>query len=219
MKPIHISAIQCLLIDLDDTLYPANNGLWHVYKERINRYLIEEMGFPSAEVPDLRHRLYVQYGTTLRGLQHEFEVDMDHFLTYVHDAPLEGYLQPDSELLAMLEALPQRKVIFTNAHTDHARRVLAALGVSQAFETIVDIYRMAPYCKPQPEAYRIALSILGEKPEGCLMVDDSPKNLKTARQLGMHTVSIGPQRHRGSHHIASITDLMSVFSADSFPKG
>ncbi len=219
MKTLPISTIRCLLIDLDDTLYPANNGLWHIYKERINRYLIEEMGFSPKIVPDLRHRLYSKYGTTLRGLQHEYEVNMDHFLDYVHDAPLKGYLQPDPDLLATFEALPQRKVIFTNAHAAHARRVMKALGVSQAFEDIVDIYRMAPYCKPQPEAYHIALSIIQESPEACLMVDDSPKNLAAAQQLGLHTVSVGPRRHNGSNHILKLADLPEVFFTNSSPDG
>ena len=202
--------IRCLLFDLDDTLYPQDNGLWELIRVRMNRYLQEEMGFSPAEVPELRHRLWRQYGTTLRGLQAEFSVDMDAFLDYVHDIPLETVLQPHPALKALLGAIPQRRIIFTNAHAPHARRVLQALDVEPHFEQIIDIYAMQPHCKPHPEAFQIALALIGEKPEACLLIDDAPKNLETARRLGLAAVSVGRHRTDGIPHIESILDLPQV---------
>jgi len=206
--------IQILLIDLDDTLYPHDSGVWEMIRARMQGYMLEEMGLPPEEVPELRNRLWKQYGTTLRGLQAEYEVDMAAYLDYVHDVPLEAYLQPDPELSRILQALPQRKFIFTNGYAVHAKRVMERLGVSDQFEGIIDVYTMMPYCKPQVEAYQIALNIVSEAPEGCLLVDDSPDNLSTAKTLGMATVSIGVNRHDGSPHIHAIQELGSLIALD-----
>ena len=202
MNNIHV-----LLIDLDDTIYPHDSGVWEMIRVRMQKYMLEEMGFPPEEVPALRQRLWKQYGTTLRGLQTEYEVDTEAYLAYVHDVPIETRLSPDPNLARMLANLPQRKFIFTNAHSAHAKRVMCHLGVTDLFEEIIDVQNMAPYCKPQQEAFHKALDLVGAPPEACLLVDDSPDNLTTAESLGIATISIGIHRHDGSPHIESIHDL------------
>ena len=204
--------IRCLLIDLDDTLYPQGSGAWDLVGDRIDRFLYKELGFPQGDVTAFRSRLYHQYGTTLRGLQIEYQVDMDHYLRYVHDVPFEDFLSPDPELDQMLHSLPQRKVIFTNASADHAHRVIALLGVEGHFEQIIDIYTIHPYCKPEVEAFQIALAAVNEDPTACLLVDDSPANLETAQSLDITTVSIGRHRHDGSPHIPHIKALSKLIT-------
>jgi putative hydrolase of the HAD superfamily len=199
--------IRCLLFDLDDTLYPHESGAWDRVRIRIDQFLIEKMGFAPDDVPTLRSRLFQQYGTTLRGLQIEYQVDMDDYLRFVHDAPLEDILSPDPELDQVLHALPQRKVIFTNAYAPHAYRVMEILGVQDHFDQIIDIYVIHPYCKPEVEAFRKALAFINEAPEDCLLIDDNPANLDTAQALGMGTISVGFQRHNGSPHITDIKHL------------
>ena len=204
--------IRCLLIDLDDTLYPRESGAWGRVGLRIDQYLVEEMGFPPNKVQELRNRLFHQYGTTLRGLQIEYEVDMDHYLDYVHDVPLDDILFPDPQLDQVLHALPQRKVIFTNANAAHAHRVLQRLAVQHHFDNIIDIYTLYPHCKPQAEAFQKALAAIKEQPHRCLMVDDNPKNLAAAHALGIKTVSVGAHRHDGSPHIADIKALARLLT-------
>lgn len=211
-RKIDLSRIRCFLFDLDDTLYPHDSGLWEMIRERIDQFMVEEMHFPAEQVSGLRHRLWKRYGTTLRGLQAEYHVDMDTYLRYVHAVPLDEYLTPDSTLSETLSSLPQLKCIFTNSDTAHAKRVLDHLEVAQFFQQIIDIYAMAPHCKPQKEAFLKALDILGQNPEDCLLIDDSPVNLETAHQLGITTVSVGLRSHNGSLHIEKITELPALFS-------
>jgi pyrimidine 5'-nucleotidase len=128
-----------LFFDLDDTLYPGSNGLWALIRERMGWYMVEVLGLPESEVPALRRKYYETYGTTLRGLQIHHQVDVDDYLHYVHDLPLEQFLQPNPELRALLLSLPQQRWIFTNADADHARRVMSVLGVQDCFTGIIDI--------------------------------------------------------------------------------
>ena len=202
--------ITCLLFDLDDTLYPRESGVWEAIRQRIDRYMVEELHFPADQVPGLRHRLWKQYGTTLRGLQAEYQVDMDSYLCYVHTVPLNQFLVPDPALTDVLSSLPQPKYIFTNSDAGHTRRVLDHLGITRHFRDFIDIYAMAPHCKPQKQAFQKALEIIGQHPEDCVLIDDSPINLETAHQLGINTVSVGERRHEGSLHIDKITDLPEI---------
>lgn len=208
---------RCLLFDLDDTLYPQNNGVWEMIRVRINSYMSDVLAFPPEVVPSLRQRLWRQYGTTLRGLQVEYTVDMDHFLTFVHDIPLEDVLESNPKLDDLLSRLPQRKVIFTNANAAHANRVIKVLGVNEHFAEVIDIYAVNPFCKPEREAFEKALAQIGETPQHCLLIDDSPANLATAAALGMGTVSVGSRHHDSSPHITNILDLAALIKGDPKP--
>jgi putative hydrolase of the HAD superfamily len=182
-----------LLIDLDDTLYPADSGIWQEIRNRIDLYLHAVLKIPEAEIPALRHQFYTTYGTTLRGLEATRSVDAQDYLRFVHDIPLERYLSPNPELRRILASYTAPKYIFTNGDRPHALRVLRMLGVEDLFEDIIDIVSLSPYCKPMPEAFHIALRrARNPRPENCVLVDDSPANLAAAHAIGLQTVLIGP---------------------------
>ncbi|NOY98498.1 MAG: pyrimidine 5'-nucleotidase [Chloroflexi bacterium] len=181
-----------IFFDLDDTLYPASSGLWAAIRGRIDLYMHERLGISWDDIPNLRRQYFETYGTTLRGIQINFDVDEADYLAFVHDLPLAAYLKPDPELRAVLEQLPARKFIFTNADAAHARRVLDILQVADCFDDILDVHAVAPYTKPQPEAFRRALEIAGESsPHRCVMIDDLPRTTRAARELGFFSILKG----------------------------
>lgn len=181
-----------LFFDLDDTLYPPQNGVWTAIRERMNLYMRDKMRLPSEQIPDLRRYYYETYGTTLRGLQIHYQVDPDEFLAFVHDLPIRKMVQPDPKLRDLILSLPQRKYIFTNADSAHADRVLDALGMQGCFDGKIDVRALDFHCKPEPLAYQTALSLAGETlPQRCVYLDDSPRNLAPARKLGFFTILIG----------------------------
>lgn len=178
--------------DLDETLYPHNNGLWTEIRARINAYLRERMGFPPDQIESLREKYFSEYGTTLRGLQAHHQVDMDEYLAYVHDVPVKRYLHANPELRTAIQAMPVRKFIFTNADTNHANRVLQAVGLQGLFDGIIDVHAIAPFCKPMPEAFELALKAAGSPdPLTCVLLDDQRRITRAARHLGMYAVLVG----------------------------
>ena len=183
-----------VLIDLDDTVYPSEKGIWDLISVRMNRYLTDVIGIPFEESFAFRRRLFQTYGTTLRGLQIEKQVDMQDYLDYVHDISLDGVLAPDPELRRVLTQIPQQKWIFTNASLEHAQRVLDRLELRDLFVGIIDINAIYPWCKPYREAFQMALSLCGDPdPARCLFIDDSIRNLDTAAELAIKTVLISDQ--------------------------
>ena len=181
-----------LFFDLDDTLYPSAAGLWEAIRQRIDLYMIERMDLPKEIVPELRKELFLKHGTTMRGLEARYHIDEQDFLDYVHDLPLKDYLQPDPMVKSTLEKYPHRKVIFTNADTNHANRVILALGLEECFDQIIDIRDIRPFCKPQLEAFNKALHLAGvTDPAGCVMIDDAQRNLQAAHEAGLFTIQIG----------------------------
>ncbi len=162
-----------LYFDLDDTLYPASSGLWDAIRDRMNIYMRKFIDLPLADIVSLRQKYLEQYGTTLRGLQAHYEVDVDEYLAFVHDLPLEKYIQPDPNLRTLILSLPQRCWIFTNSDHHHANRVLKIIGLEGCFEGIIDIRAIDFACKPDVTAYQRAMKIAGDDdPTQCAIFDD-----------------------------------------------
>jgi len=183
--------MEFILFDLDNTLYSAEQEVFSLIDRRINHYMVEVVGIPLDEVDDLRRKYWERYGVTMQGLMRHHRVDPEDYLSYVHDIEIGGLLRPDPELRQALQSLPLRRAVFTNSSLDHSERVLNALGLNGAFEEIFDI-RVADYLpKPFPEPYHAVLDRLGVSASHCIMVDDSPENLRTAKDLGMGTILVG----------------------------
>jgi putative hydrolase of the HAD superfamily len=126
----------------------------------------------------------------MRGLQIHHGIDPEDYLAYVHKVSLEDYIGPNDELDEVLAEIEAEKVVFTNASEEHARRVLRILGVERHFSRIIDVRALGYISKPDPEAYRRALEILGAEGVECVIVDDNVRNLAPAKELGMITVLV-----------------------------
>lgn len=206
---------ETLIFDLDDTLYPSDSGIMDAIGERMVQYMVIKLSIPAETADEERERLFHKYGTTRRGLQAEYHIDETDFMDYVHDIPLDRYLSINPDLRKVLESLPQRKKVFTNADSAHALRILTALGIQDLFEQIIDIRSIAPWCKPQKEAFIKALEIGGITiPSQCVMIDDSLRNLVSAHELGMHTIQVGAQELVAPVDavVTNILDLQTVLS-------
>ena len=175
---------------------------------RIRLYMTDRMGLSEEDAAALRKRFLAQYGTALRGLQIECNVDAHDYLAFVHDVPVADYVAPAPQLDAMLGRIPLPKAIFTNADTVHARRVMERLGVEHHFPVVVDIHAVDFHCKPEPEAYRRLLSILGSDASACILVEDMARNLRPARQFGMTTVIVDGDKADGVDY--AIRDLLEL---------
>ena len=179
-----------ILFDLDDTLYPRHSGIMDQIRHLILSYIEIHLGLPTDQAEELRKTYFQDYGTTMRGLQIEHQIDADDFLEFVHDIPLERFIEPNPFLDQVLASLPQQKVVFTNASREHADRVLAVLGIQERIASIVDVRDVEYVSKPQIGAYRRICQLLDVAPQECVLVEDNVRNLVPAKELGMVTVLV-----------------------------
>ncbi len=207
--------MEVLLLDLDETLYPRGNGVLSRVDVRINAYLREKIGIPEGEVDGLRRALRDAHGTTLRGLEVRFDVDADEYLEIVHRVDLSDLLAPAPALRALLERLPGRKAVFTNAPRRHAQQVLRLLALEDSFEAVLSIEDLALRPKPDPHAYGAVTARLGVEAGSCVLVDDTRANLLGAARVGMRAVWLAPspqQDHEVDHVITDLFELERLFA-------
>jgi len=183
--------MKAVLFDLDNTLYPAERDLFSLIDVRINHYMEVQVGIDREMVDVLRRRYWNDYGTTLQGLIHHHQVDPEDYLDYVHAVDVGSRLSADAELRQSIATLSIPSYVFTNGSRCHVDRVVAALGLDGLFVDVFDI-RIANYQpKPNPGPYQQVLNRLQLRGEDCVMIEDQPQNLQTAKDFGMRTVLVG----------------------------
>jgi putative hydrolase of the HAD superfamily len=179
------------LFDLDNTLYPVESGFMAEIEARMTAFVMRVTGLPHDEAYRLQKSYLAEHGLTLRGLMLNHGVDPADFHALFHDLSLDS-LAHDPELVAAIERLPGRRLIFTNADDVHAERVLARLGLAHLFEDVFHIGSFGFLPKPDPQAFARMNAEHGVDPAATAFFEDSERNLAPAASLGMTTVLVGP---------------------------
>lgn len=187
---VDLSQIDVWVFDLDDTLYPREQGVMSLVQARINAFMVEAVGLPADEARVLQRQFLTEYGTSLAGLMANYAVDPAKFLREVHDVPLDS-LEPNPRLAEVLAGLPGRKFVLTNGARFHAARVMERIGIAGLFDGVFAIEDMDLTPKPAPSTYRHFLDRFAIDAHRAVFFEDTPRNLQPAKSLGMTTVLIG----------------------------
>ncbi|KAF0976812.1 hypothetical protein FDP41_004107 [Naegleria fowleri] len=236
-QPNH-HVVRYFFFDLDDCLYPKSSGVNIHVRNRIAQYLSEQLGIENAMEKSVN--LYLQHGTTLRGLIAEgYNVDPITFYHYVHSGfDLDGVQQHDEELHSMIAKLKQnvdKVVLFTNSDKRHAKRLLNHLGILELFDQIVCYEDLELSVKPHPHAYELAAEISG-LPSGSLenhtpswkdmivnsqleiyFADDNLKNVMAAFDMGWNACwvceqeGVQPPPNEGIPFVQDVKQLPKVW--------
>ncbi len=201
-------AVPIFLFDLDNTLFDADRHCFPWMHEHINAYLMTHLQMDRSAADALRRDYWQRYGSTLAGLLRHHTVDPCAYLEAIHPPVLSRSVPADPALGRMLAALPGPAYVFTNSVASHAQRVLERLGVAHQVSAIFDVAACGFTGKPQLGAYRAVLRSLGVPAARCWMFEDTLANLRSARQLGMHTVYVGRlgrRAHSAQRKLRSLT--------------
>jgi len=209
-KP-HFAHVEAWVFDLDNTLYPPEARLFDLIERRMTGYVMTALGVDRAEADRLRHRYWVEHGTTLAGLMREHDLDPGPYLDHVHDIPLDR-LEPDAGLAARIRALPGRKIVYTNGCAPYAERVLARRGLDGIFDAVFGVEHAGFRPKPERAAFDAVFAQGGVAPLRAAIFEDDPRNLAEPHAMGMRTVHVAPQRAAGAH-IHHHTDDLAGFLA------
>lgn len=189
--------IDTWLFDLDGTLYPAESGFLDAVVDRMTDFVEKVTGLPRDEAFKVQKAYLAEHGLTLKGLMLHHGVDPNEFHAIFHDLSLE-VLAHDSDLLAALERLPGRRLIFTNADDRHAERVLQHLGLGHLFADVFHIASTGYEPKPSAAAFAAIGAAHDIEPATTAFFEDSARNLEPAAGLGMTTVLVGPHAEASS---------------------
>ena len=125
----------------------------------------------------------------------------------------------NEQLLELLQKCPLRIIAFSNGPRKYAIKVLKKLGLYQTVffdDKIFAVDDVLPYCKPEKEAFEHVFKSCGVIPNECVFIEDSMKNIRIGKSLGMKTILIaGKDRLSNKSKDTNITEEAMVESEQS----
>ena len=187
---IYQNSFQNWIFDLDNTMYDINLGLFKKISNRITDFIMSKYSLDIDQAKKIQKEYYLKYGLTLRGLIVEKKIDPEEFLDYVHDVE-HPELEKNDQLISKIRILEGKKIIFTNATSKHAKKILKILELEHDFDQIIDIKDLEYIPKPDKRSYKKLLECLNlnkENLDKTIFFEDTVKNLIPAKELGITTV-------------------------------
>ena len=187
---IYQNSFQNWIFDLDNTIYDINLGLFKKISNRITDFIMSKYSLDIDQAKKIQKEYYLKYGLTLRGLIVEKKLDPEEFLDYVHDVE-HPELKKNEQLKSKIRILEGKKIIFTNATSKHAKKILKILELEHDFDQIIDIKDLEYIPKPDKRSYKKLLECLNlnkENLDKTIFFEDTVKNLIPAKELGITTV-------------------------------
>jgi len=93
------------------------------------------------------------------------------------------------ETLRFLRAKGIKTAVATATALDITKSHLTTIGVCDLFDSIVSAKNVA-HGKPEPDVYLYACEQIGERPQDCMAVEDSPNGIMAAYRAGLRTVMV-----------------------------
>ena len=123
------------------------------------------------------------------------QVRMEDFLHAAHQFDdLPSLVRAEQRLQHFLKPLPGRKILFTNAPGHYSRQVVRHIGLHRHFARHIAIEGMFVHgrLRPKPSKQLLRKLLAKEKvhPRRAVLIEDTLKNLKHAKAIGMRTVLV-----------------------------
>jgi len=209
MPADQFSHVETWVFDLDNTLYPPEMSLFDQVNARMTSYVMDALGIDAEAADTLRHSYWKAHGTTLAGLMDNHGLDPDPYLEAVHDIDF-SVLVADPDLAERIDALPGRKIIYTNGTAPYARQVIKARGLEGLFDAIYGVEHAWYRPKPEVRAFEAVFRQDGLSPERAAMFEDDTRNLRVPHAMGLRTVHVAPAPDPADH-VHFHTDDLAAF--------
>jgi len=192
-----LQAVQAVVFDLDDTLYPEHQFVAGGFRE-VSSYL-RQAGLAQA---DLFPALWDRFRRGVRGsifdevlaeagLAPDRQLVAELVAVYRAHRPAIA-LYPDADALLCRAFGSKRLGLLTDGPAQVQQSKVQALDIAALFDVLVCTDALGrQYWKPHPAGYQCIMDQLGLAGPECLYVGDNPlKDFAGARSLAWHTAHI-----------------------------
>lgn len=199
------------IFDLDNTLHDADQAIFPRIDQMMTQFIMRHLGLTEKDALALKTRYYIKYGATMHGMRRHHGINPDLFLHETHRmAELLPLMHWDHRVGSVLARLPGEKILLSNGPQHYVEQIVRRMAITHHFSALYGVERAAYLPKPNRLPFLVACERRRVSPTDCIVVEDNLNNLRTAKQLGMHTVWLSRQPRRPVFVDARITSLTEL---------
>ena len=214
-EPVGTFECDAILFDLDGVLVDSQAVVvrtWHEWAK--------EKDLDAGRILEVAHGR--RPAEVLRDFAPELDADAEaRELERMETNDLEGVLEIEGarELLSSLPADGWTVVTSGTRALASGRMGHVGLPRPERFVSADDVENG----KPHPEAYLKGAEILGVSPEACVVVEDAPSGVSSAKSAGMRVIAVATTYREDDLHeadavVASLTDIQATLLDGSGPR-
>lgn len=184
--------INAVIFDQDGLMFDTermSEGIWYRVADELGIPIYDELlaSIRGMNADDSYGLFREYYGDTV-DIRAFRERKREVFLREVRE---KGVLVKPGlrKLLVWLREHGYRMAVATASREEYTRRNLEETGISEYFAAVTNC-DMVKHAKPDPELFLKAAQMLNEKPEHCLVLEDSRKGLEAGLRGGFVTVMV-----------------------------
>ena len=178
------------LFDLDGTLIDSN-GLW----AEVDRTFLSRRGFPytRAYYEGVAHTILPKAAVFTKeycSLSESCEEIMAEWMALARERYAHVPLKPHAkEALSLLRSRGERMALLTSCVPVNARTALGVHSLDGFFERVIYAQDLG-LDKGSPEIFRRAARELGVETADCVLLDDSLRSCKSAKEAGLRVIGV-----------------------------
>ena len=192
-----LSVIQAVIFDMDDVLVDTEN-----IDHQIALAVCKSLGIdltPEEEESRLGRKTIEFYEKLFREKNISLDITdtvVKHFALYEQKLSTELKILPGAASLPrLLKSQGYLLGLVSGSTKRQVQIVLSQLGISELFTAIISAEDVL-LGKPDPEGYLLAAARLGVAPEVCVVIEDAPPGIASAKNAGMRVVGVTNHRTR-----------------------
>lgn len=190
-----ISSIKCMLFDLDGVIVDTAKHHFDAWREMAHELGIalvdeDEESLKGVSRVDSLEWILKKGGLVLDSNTKLALMDRKNsrYLELIGDMGPDDIL-PGAERF-IRDAIASGIRIGLGSSSKNAPRILAAIGLANLFEVVIDGNRIT-LSKPDPEVFLLGASALGLNPSECLVVEDAASGVAAGKTGGFRVLGVG----------------------------
>lgn len=182
--------IKAVLFDLDGVLVDACDWHYQALNEALKKY----------DFPEITREEHI---TTFNGLPTRVKLDklgipsskigqVESLKQQITHTLISSQIKKDQTKIYLMDALRDRGIkvaVVTNSIYETANIMLEGIGIRNKVDRLVT-NEDVKYNKPDPDPYFYAMARLGVLSIECLIVEDSPKGIESAKKTGAYVIEV-----------------------------